>query len=441
MASPYQQNQQRQQAPPPNNQRPSRNQFESDFAEQEASQIEIVTGTALQAIEGAQSLAQVETAHRYPRRSVDAIRRELNEWVTIDEETATECFYSLRERSGTEDKPIEGPSARFAEIVMAAYGNMRAGAQTVGNDGKRITAMGIAWDLQRNNAVQISADRSISRRDGRTYSMDMQVTTAMAANSIAFRNAVLKAVPPLYWKPAFLAAKKKAAGEGPIETRFQDSVKAFRVWGVTEAMLLTYLEVPTEGELKDKLKDEHITELRGLFTSLRDGQVTVQDAFKGINRDGSTTTPQPPDPSKPPTPQGQQAQAPDDQGKQAPQAKQTDSTKPVDTPPSAAGQRPTAQQEQKPGKGSDDTRSGKTRTASSQATPSTGTGLFGADAPDTSPKGPFSKEDFEEEEYMRLFTIFSAVGRGQRTHFNAYLSDWSGTKNQLVAEIEGWRRV
>jgi hypothetical protein len=266
------------------NRRPTQGPLEqeSEFEEQ-AGGIEIVSTSSLQAIEGAQSLAQVRTAHIYKRPEIEEIRKELKDWVTIDEETATECFYSLRERAGTESKPIEGPSARFAEIAMAAYGNMRAGAQTIGNDGKRITALGVAWDLQRNNAVQMSADRSIMGRDGKTYRMDMQITTAMAANSIAYRNAVLKVIPPNYWKPAYLAARKKAAGEGPIDQRFAVAVKLFRVFGITKEQLLAYIGV---AEVAD-LSEDNIASLKGLYTSLKDNQTTVQESFKGINRDGT----------------------------------------------------------------------------------------------------------------------------------------------------------
>src|SRR4051812_48501652 len=67
---------------------------------------------------------QISTAKRYPR-SIRNFKQQALEMATFDEETAEGCFYSLP-RGG---KPIEGPSARLAEIVLSAWGNVRADAK------------------------------------------------------------------------------------------------------------------------------------------------------------------------------------------------------------------------------------------------------------------------------------------------------------------------
>ena len=88
---------------------------------------------------------QVATAHKYPR-SVKRFRDETLAMVTLNENVAQECIYSLP-RDG---KNIEGPSARFAEVVASAWGNSRAGARVVSDAGDFVTAQGVFHDLERN---------------------------------------------------------------------------------------------------------------------------------------------------------------------------------------------------------------------------------------------------------------------------------------------------
>ena len=69
---------------------------------------------------------QVATAHKFPR-SIKRFRQEALQMVTLNESVAESCIYALP-RSG---KTIEGPSARFAEVIASAWGNCRAGARAV----------------------------------------------------------------------------------------------------------------------------------------------------------------------------------------------------------------------------------------------------------------------------------------------------------------------
>jgi hypothetical protein len=66
---------------------------------------------------------QIATAHRFPR-SVKAFRDEALAMVTLTEAIAEECIYALP-RDG---KTIEGPSARFAEVIASARGAIAAPA-------------------------------------------------------------------------------------------------------------------------------------------------------------------------------------------------------------------------------------------------------------------------------------------------------------------------
>ncbi|MFC6520097.1 hypothetical protein ACFQAT_10285 [Undibacterium arcticum] len=89
---------------------------------------------------------QVATAHKFPR-SIKKFRDETMQMVTLTEKIAGECIYSLP-RGG---KTIEGPSARFAEVIASAWGNSRAGARVVSDQGEFVTAQGVFHDLERTS--------------------------------------------------------------------------------------------------------------------------------------------------------------------------------------------------------------------------------------------------------------------------------------------------
>ena len=128
---------------------------------------------------------QIATARRYPR-SIKRFRDEALQMVTLSESVAEQCIYALP-RDG---KTIEGPSARFAEVVASAWGNCRAGARVINDAGEFVTAQGVFHDLERNVAITYEVQRRITDKHGKRYKADMIGVTANAACSIALRNAI-----------------------------------------------------------------------------------------------------------------------------------------------------------------------------------------------------------------------------------------------------------
>lgn len=129
---------------------------------------------------------QIATAKQYPR-SIKRFHTEALQMVTLNERVAESCIYALP-RDG---KTIEGASARFAEIVASAWGNCRAGARVVSDQGDFVTAQGVFHDLERNVAITYEVQRRITDKRGNRYKPDMIGVTANAACSIALRNAIL----------------------------------------------------------------------------------------------------------------------------------------------------------------------------------------------------------------------------------------------------------
>lgn len=214
---------------------------------------------------------QIETARRFPRKIVQ-FRKEALQLCTLDEQTAAECIYALP-RGG---KTIEGPSARFAEIVNYAWGNTRAGARVVSEGDEFVTSQGLFYDLEKNTAISYEVQRRITDKNGRRYNADMIGTTSNAASSIALRNAILKGIPKALWKPMYDSARRVVAGDiRTLSNRRDEAIKAFAIFGVKPEQIFAVLGV--QG-VQDMTID-HLVALKGLLTAIQDGDTTPEQAF------------------------------------------------------------------------------------------------------------------------------------------------------------------
>jgi hypothetical protein len=214
---------------------------------------------------------QIATAHAYPR-SIKRFRDEAYAMVTLNEAIAQECIYSLP-RDG---KVIEGPSARFAEIIQSAWGNCRAGARVVSESADFITSQGVFHDLEKNSAITYEVQRRITDRNGRRYKPDMIGVTGNAACSIALRNAVLKGIPKAFWADLYEAARRTVMGDfATLANRRAAALNAFKAYGVKEEEIFALLNVRG---IED-VAPEHLVTLRGTLTAIKEGETTVEEAF------------------------------------------------------------------------------------------------------------------------------------------------------------------
>jgi len=216
---------------------------------------------------------QVATARQYPR-SITLFMQKAQELATLNAEIAGSCVYAIP-RDG---KMIEGPSARLAEIVAHAWGNLRIQAGTTEQDDRFITARGEAWDVESNVAIAFEVKRRITGKNHKTYSDDMVTVTGNAAASIALRNAVFKTVPSSFWKPIYAKCRQVIAGDAKtFHARRDEMIKQFGVMGVTPQQLCTLVDA--KGPLDITL--DHMVTLTGVFTAIKDGDTTIEDAFSG----------------------------------------------------------------------------------------------------------------------------------------------------------------
>ena len=241
----------------------------------ETQQIEVVETSALEQMERAQIDVQISTAKRYPRQ-LAAVKQAMLSFATLDTETAASCFFTLPARKGGDGKPIQGPSIRMAEIALSTYGNMRAGARVIADDGKMLTIQGVCHDLQTNVCVTVETKRRVTSKDGRRFSDDMIVMTGNAGCSIALRNAVFRVVPLALVKPIYEAAKKTAVGDAKtLVQRRADALAHFLKMGVAKEKVFAALNVKG---LED-IGLEHLEVLLGYASAIRDGDTSVDEVF------------------------------------------------------------------------------------------------------------------------------------------------------------------
>jgi hypothetical protein len=225
---------------------------------------------------------QISTAKAYPR-NLPRTMELAEQLATMDEETAASCFYCLprKEKDGTK-KEIKGASIRLAEIMANAWGNIHAGTRIIENDGKHITAEGIAWDLENN--VKISMQNKISIRfgekDGKggyTANNDMQTVLSNAASAKALRNAIFKVVPKALVDRILQKAMTFSIGDQKtINTKVNNIVDKLVKMGIDKELMLEYYECKSLADITPDI----YRQLIGVGTAIKEGHIKVDEIFK-----------------------------------------------------------------------------------------------------------------------------------------------------------------
>lgn len=242
--------------------------------------LEVISGIERAAID-----MQISTAHQFPR-VWSTVKQKMLSFATLDEETAASCFYTLKRSTKTGEKIIQGPGIRLAEIAASAYGNLRLGSRIVSvvTDGENphVVVQGVAHDLETNLAVSIEKRRNITaKKDWKTGTRlpvapdDINLATN-ACSAIALRDAIYKVVPGVLVKPVMEAAKRVAIGDASsLSSKRAKIIDRLKQMGANEDRILAVVEC-------HKVEDigmEQLEILIGLGTSIKDGELTIEQAF------------------------------------------------------------------------------------------------------------------------------------------------------------------
>jgi len=221
-------------------------------------------------------VALSEMAQRNPR-SISAFMKEARGMIEYDARLAAKCWYTLERRNERGEKVIiQGPSIRLAEIILSTYKHLWVFGRPSGDDGKFVSAQGIAIDLERNTCAVIETRRRVTRRDGRRYSDDMVGVTTNAAVAFALRNCLFRIVPKAFVQDLMDHAKRVAVGtEKTLPKRRADALAWFRNHGVETDRILAGLGRTSVDEIG--LQDLEV--LIGLATALQEGRVSADNLF------------------------------------------------------------------------------------------------------------------------------------------------------------------
>jgi predicted thioredoxin/glutaredoxin len=201
--------------------------------------------------------------------------------ATYSQEVALKMFYSVKRKNDKgQIEIITGPSVRLAEVIASCWNNLRVSTRITANDGKSVTAQGVCWDLETNIAVSAEVQRSILKTNGYTYSNEMQVLVMMAAQSIAFRNAIFKVIPRSLVETLEKGIKSVAMGEKAGFDKKRDEIIAYfeKQHGVKLVKILHSFEKTSVRELSS----ENVFELYCLQNAINEKTTTAQEYF-GVN--------------------------------------------------------------------------------------------------------------------------------------------------------------
>lgn len=188
---------------------------------------------------------------------------------TMSLEVAISCFYT----NFSDGKPFTGVSVRLAEIIASTWGNINTGANIVKNDGKYIYVKGFVQDLEKNSNFEMEIIRGITKYNGVPMSGEELQRVSSACCSIAFRNAILKAIPASY-VIHIIKKIKKYVNENIHTDDWEYAIAFFTDKGVSEGELLS--KFAPENKVWD---DNSVLTLLGVKNAIEDGDAAIFDLF------------------------------------------------------------------------------------------------------------------------------------------------------------------
>ena len=242
--------------------------------------LEVVNSTQLQAMETIEIDRQIATAKHYPR-DITKFLKSAESLATSDEDVAESCIY---------DRPVgkklvngrmvmmyaSGMSVRLAEIAAATYQNIRVAAVLIEKTPRFVRARGYAFDVENNLASSSEAIESTVTREGTPYSERMQVVAAKACLSKARRDAIFQVIPRSLLKPVEIKVREILAGDRKtLEERRKKALAWIDEMQIGRDRVFAALDIHGEKGL-DVRKLEILT---GLRTAIRDGDITIDEAF------------------------------------------------------------------------------------------------------------------------------------------------------------------
>lgn len=199
------------------------------------------------------------------RRDVPSILEEIRTLATLSSETALSCFYVVFDK--TTNKPFTGISVRFAELIASCWGNIHTGAKIMKNNGMSVTVQGFVHDFEKNAVFTVEVQRSLARMSAEK---SMQATNA--ASSIAFRNAIFKAIPAAVTANITKEVKQYIVENIDGKNLIDELLAYFKSKGVSDLEVKKLIEPIS-------VHSEQVFLLIGLRNAIEEGDTTIEEVF------------------------------------------------------------------------------------------------------------------------------------------------------------------
>tara|TARA_R110001599_G_scaffold184514_1_gene377981 strand:- start:5160 stop:6086 length:927 start_codon:yes stop_codon:yes gene_type:complete len=216
---------------------------------------------------------RTEIAKANPR-NIKNILDEIETLSTLSEDVAFSCFYVII----GEDKPIVGISVRLAELIASSWGNIHSGARIMSKNQKEVTVQGFVHDFEKNSIFTVEVQRS-------TFGLtpERAIHSTNAASSIAFRNAVFKAIPASLTQSIVSKIKHYILNNDSMDVmaRCYNVIEFFKSKNINEQQVSDLLGRKINYDLDNiRLTNEDMFLLMGLKNAIEEGDTTLEEAFK-----------------------------------------------------------------------------------------------------------------------------------------------------------------
>ena len=202
------------------------------------------------------------------KRDIPTILKEIQALATLSNEVALSCFYVVFNKE--DNKPFVGISVRFAELIASCWGNIHTGAKITKNNGMSVVVQGFVHDFEKNAVFTVEVQRSIGK-----LSAERAMQATNAASSIAFRNAIFKAIPAAITNTVAQNIKKYIAEDIDGNSIIKDVSTYFESKGIKPSDIEKLLG---DSFMKD-IDSEKLFLLIGLKNAIEEGDTTIAELF------------------------------------------------------------------------------------------------------------------------------------------------------------------
>lgn len=199
------------------------------------------------------------------KRNIPEILEEIKKLATLSNEVALSCFYVVFNKE--DNKPFVGISVRFAELIASCWGNIHAGAKIIKNSGMSTTLQGFVHDFEKNAIFTVEVQRSLGG-----LSSERAIQATNAASSIAFRNAIFKAIPAAVTANIAKEVKQYIIENVDGKNLIDDLLAYFKSKGADESDI-DKLVKPISNHA------EQVFLLIGIRNAIEEGDTTVAEVF------------------------------------------------------------------------------------------------------------------------------------------------------------------